>query len=344
MEECPLPGENKGKEVAPQRILVTGGAGYIGSHTCKQLHLAGFEPVTYDDLSRGHISLVRYGPFLQGRLHDRKALRAALNEVQPIACMHFAAFAYVAESVSNPELYYENNVAGSLALLQELVAANVKLLVFSSTCAVYGQADKVPIGEDEPKRPLSPYGRSKLIVEEMLADFDRAHALRSVSLRYFNACGADLDGEIGEIHDPEPHIVPRALMAATGTIPHFEVLGVDYPTLDGTAVRDYTHVIDLAQAHVAALHYLLNGGATDSMNLGIGRGYSVREVLDSVERVTGLKIPIKIGPRREGDPAEVTANPTKARRILGFEPKYTDLDVMVQTAWRWFRRHHDSRT
>lgn len=320
------------------RVFVTGGAGYVGSHACKQLARAGFEPVTYDDLSRGHASLARYGTLVEGRLHDRATLRAALDAARPVACLHFAAFAYVAESMADPGLYYDNNVAGSLVLLQELVAAGVTRLVFSSTCAIYGQADTVPIGEDAPKRPLSPYGRSKLMVEEMLADFDRAYGLRSFSLRYFNACGADPDGEVGEIHDPEPHIVPRALMAAAGVIPRFEVLGTDYDTPDGTAVRDYTHVADLAQAHVAALDRLLAGAATDAMNLGIGRGYSVREVLDTVERVSGRTVPVTFGPRRAGDPAEVVADPSKARRLLGFEPRYPTLDAMVETAWRWFDR------
>lgn len=321
------------------RVFVTGGAGYVGSHACKQLAQAGFEPVTYDDLSRGHASLVRYGPLVRGRLHDRLALRAALDAARPVACLHFAAFAYVAESMADPAMYYDNNVTGSLSLLQELVTAGVTRVVFSSTCAIYGQADTVPIGEDTPKRPLSPYGRSKLMVEEMLADFDRAHGVRSVSLRYFNACGADPDGEVGEIHDPEPHIVPRALMAAAGVIPRFEVLGTDYATPDGTAVRDYTHVTDLAQAHVAALDYLLAGGATDAMNLGIGRGYSVREVLDAVERISGRSIPVTFGPRRAGDPAEVIADPGKARQILGFEPQYPALDMIIETACRWFQQH-----
>ena len=321
------------------RVFVTGGAGYVGSHACKLLAQAGFEPVTYDDLSRGHASLVRYGPLVRGRIHDRAALRAALNASRPVACLHFAAFAYVAESMVEPAMSYDNNVAGSLALLQELVAANITRLVFSSTCAVYGQAGAVPIGENAPKSPLSPYGRSKLMVEEMLADFDRAHGTRSVSLRYFNACGADPEGEIGEIHDPEPHIIPRALMAAAGVIPHFEVLGADYPTPDGTAVRDYTHVADLAQAHVAALDYLLADGATDAVNLGIGRGYSVREVLEAAGRVSGRAIPTAFGLRRAGDPAEVIANPGKAQQVLGFTPQYAELDVMVETAWRWFHRH-----
>ncbi len=320
------------------RVLVTGGAGYVGSHTCKLLTQAGFEPVAYDDLSRGHASLVRYGPLIQGRIHDRSALRSAFDAVRPAACLHFAAFAYVAELMSEPAKYYDNNVVGSLALLQELVDAGVMYVVFSSTCAVYGQADTLPIGEDTLKRPMSPYGRSKLIVEEMLADFDRAYGIRSVSLRYFNACGADPDGEVGELHDPEPHIIPRALMSAAGVVPHFDVLGNDYATPDGTAVRDYTHVTDLAEAHVAALNYLMAGGTTDAMNLGIGRGYSVREVLDAVERVSGRSVPVVFRPRRAGDPADVIADPRKSQRVLGFQPQFANLDMMVDTAWRWFQK------
>ncbi len=237
--------------------------------------------------------------------------------------------------MADPGLYYANNVVGSLALMEALVTAGVTKIVFSSTCAVYGSAEAVPIAESARKQPLSPYGRSKLMVEDMLADFDRAHGLRSVSLRYFNACGADPEGEVGEWHDPEPHIIPRALMTAAGLIPHFEVLGTDYPTRDGTAVRDYTHVSDLAQAHVAALQHLQAGGCSDAMNLGIGMGYSVREVLETVARVTGQTVETVVGPRRDGDPAEVVADAAKAKRTLRFEPKLPELDNMVETAWRW---------
>jgi UDP-arabinose 4-epimerase len=302
------------------------------------LSKAGYEPVSYDDLSRGDPSLVRFGPLIQGRLQDRSALRDAIASVRPVACLHFAAFAYVGESIAYPGLYYGNNVVGSLALMEALVTAGVTKIVFSSTCAVYGSAETVPIAESARKRPLSPYGRSKLMVEDMLADFDRAHGLRSVSLRYFNACGADPEGEVGEWHDPEPHIIPRALMTAAGLIPHFEVLGTDYPTRDGTAVRDYTHVSDLAQAHVAALQHLQAGGCSDAMNLGIGMGYSVREVLETVARVTGQTVETVVGPRRDGDPAEVVADAAKAKRTLRFEPKLPELDHMVETAWRWHSR------
>jgi UDP-arabinose 4-epimerase len=317
------------------RILVTGGAGYVGSHACKLLARAGFEPVTYDNLSRGHSSLVRFGPLIRGDIRNRAKLRDALEQVRPAACLHFAALAYVGESIAAPELYYDNNVHGTLCLLQELRAADIGRLVFSSTCAVYGQCETLPIDETAPKRPLSPYGRSKLVVEDMLADFEAAHGLRSLSLRYFNACGADPDGEIGELHDPEPHIIPRTFMAATGVIPWFEVFGDDYPTPDGTAVRDYTHVMDLAAAHVAAVTHLLDGGGSDAMNLGIGRGYSVRQILGVSERVTGRAIPVMICPRRPGDPAKVVADAGKALRVLGFQPRHVELDEIVGTAWQW---------
>ncbi len=318
------------------RVLVTGGAGFVGSHACKLLAHAGYDPISYDNMSRGHARLVRFGDLIQGDLHDRQALQAAIETVKPIACLHFAAYAYVAESMRDCALYYRNNVGGTLALLEALTAAGVPRIVFSSTCAVYGDVETLPISESAPKRPLSPYGRGKLAVEGMLQDFEQSYGLRSVSLRYFNAAGADPEGELGEWHDPEPHVIPRALMAAAGVIPSFDVLGQDYPTFDGTAVRDYTHVTDLAAAHVAALEYLLAGGKSEVFNLGVGRGYSVLEILKSVERVTGRPVPIVAAARRAGDPSEVIANPARARDLLGFQANYPDLDDMIATAWRWF--------
>ncbi len=228
------------------------------------------------------------------------------------------------------------NVAGSLTLLEALNATNVTNVVFSSTCAVYGDVQSIPIREEADKHPLSPYGRTKLVVEHMLEDFRQAHGMRYVVLRYFNAAGADPDGELGEVHDPEPHVIPRALMAAAGVIRTFDILGNDYPTADGTAVRDYTHVADLADAHVGALHHLLNGGESDAFNLGVGRGYSVLEIIRSVERLTGRHLQTAFAPRRPGDPAEVVADPSRAKRVLRFEPAYPELDDMVRTAWRWF--------
>jgi UDP-arabinose 4-epimerase len=319
------------------RVLVVGGGGYIGSHAAKALVRAEFEPVVYDNFSRGHRSLARFGPVYEGDIHDRHRLDEVLRETRPVGCLHFAAFAYVAESIASPELYYRNNVAGSLTLFEALLAAGVKAVVFSSSCATYGQTEIMPITEQTPQRPISPYGRSKLMVEQMLRDMDTAHGLRSVSLRYFNACGADPDGEIGEMHNPEPHIIPRAIMAAVGEQEHFAVNGVDYATPDGTAVRDYTHVTDLADAHISALHHLLGGGITEALNLGIGRGYSVMEVLRSVEHGTGRPIDVRTAARREGDPASVVADASRAREVLGFNPRFVALDDMVRTAWSWFR-------
>ncbi|HTB45473.1 MAG TPA: UDP-glucose 4-epimerase GalE [Acetobacteraceae bacterium] len=319
------------------RVLVVGGGGYIGSHAAKALVRAGFEPVVYDNFSRGHRSLARFGPVYEGDIHDRRHLDEVLRETRPVGCLHFAAYAYVAESIASPELYYRNNVAGSLTLFDALLAAGVAAVVFSSSCATYGQTEVMPITEQTPQRPISPYGRSKLMVEQMLRDMDAAHGLRSVSLRYFNACGADPDGEVGEMHNPEPHIIPRAIMAAVREQAHFAVNGVDYPTPDGTAVRDYTHVTDLADAHISALHHLLGGGGTEALNLGIGRGYSVMEVLRSVEHVTGRLIDVRTAARREGDPASVVADASRAREVLGFNPRFVALDDMVRTAWSWFR-------
>ncbi|HVC60146.1 MAG TPA: UDP-glucose 4-epimerase GalE [Acetobacteraceae bacterium] len=320
-----------------RRVLVVGGGGYIGSHAAKALLRARFEPVVFDNFSRGHRRLARFGPVFEGDIHDRIRLDAVLRDTRPVGCLHFAAYAYVAESVESPELYYRNNVVGSLSLFDALLAAGVKAVVFSSSCAVYGQTDAAAITEATPQRPISPYGRSKLMVEQMLRDLHAAHGLRSVCLRYFNAAGADPDGEIGEMHNPEPHIIPRAIMAAVGAQEQFVVNGVDYPTPDGTAVRDYTHVTDLADAHVSALHRLCAGGGAEAFNLGIGRGYSVMEVLRSVERVTGGSIKRQAAPRREGDPATVVADPSLARSVLGFNPRFVALDDMVRTAWSWFR-------
>jgi UDP-glucose-4-epimerase GalE len=324
------------RENMGDRVLITGGGGFIGSHAAKALLAAGFEPIVFDNFCRGHRSLVRFGPLIEDDILDRPAVERAIEQTRPIACIHFAAFAYVAESVEHPDLYYWNNVAGSLSLIRALIGRGVDKIVFSSTCAIYGEPQRLPIGEETAKLPISPYGRSKLVVEQMLSDFDAAHGLKSVSLRYFNAAGADPAGLIGEMHDPEPHIIPRTLMSAAGHIPNIQINGTDYPTRDGTAIRDYTHVADLADAHVLALRYLLDGGQTDAFNLGTGYGYSVRDIVDSAGRITGRTIPVVMGPRRAGDPAEVVADPAKARRILAFSPRYTELDQMMGHAWRWF--------
>ena len=320
------------------RVLVTGGAGYIGSHAAKALYKNGFEPVVFDNLSRGHRELVRFGPFIQGDIRDHAALRDAVSRWQPIACVHFAALAYVAELMTDPALYYRNNVVGSLNLFETLVSCGVSQVVFSSTCAIYGQCDVLPVTESTDKQPMSPYGRSKLMVENILEDLSVACGVRSVSLRYFNAAGADPEGEIGELHDPEPHIIPRALMAATGELPLFEIFGLDYPTADGTAVRDYIHVSDIAHAHVLAIRYLLEGGDTVALNLGLGRGYSVLQLINAVEEVTGLRVAVRNGARRVGDPAEVFADPSKAQAVLDFRPRYNSIEQIISSAWKWHKK------
>ena len=320
-------------------VLVTGGAGYIGAHACKALAKAGYLPVAYDNLVYGHEQAVQWGPLERGDLADVARLEAVLSQHRPIAVMHFAAFAYVGESVSDPGKYYRNNVCGTLSLLEAMVAHRINKLVFSSTCATYGEPATVPITEDEPQRPINPYGRSKLMVEQILADFARAHELKSTMLRYFNAAGASSDGEIGECHDPETHLIPLALDAASGRGPALTVFGNDYPTPDGTCVRDYIHVEDLADAHVRALDLIGCHGSSRAYNLGTGFGVSVREILECVERVTGRSVPHEVGPRRAGDPPILVSDVTRARDELGWIAKRSDADSIVRTAWAW----HESR-
>jgi UDP-arabinose 4-epimerase len=319
-------------------ILVTGGAGYVGSHACKALAAAGYTPVAYDNLGRGHRELVRWGPLEVGDLADRARLDEVFARHRPEAVMHFAAFAYVGESVQDPALYYRNNVGGTLELVEATRRAGVDSFVFSSTCSTYGVPERMPIDEDTPQRPINPYGATKLAIERMLADYGAAYGLRSASLRYFNAAGCDPDGETGELHEPETHIIPRVLMAATGAIEQVEVFGTDYPTPDGTCLRDYIHVADLARGHLQALDYLKRGGATIAVNLGTGRGFSVREVIAAAEHVTGRRIPVREAPRRPGDPPVLVADPARARARLGFAPRYTELAPIVATAWRWHTR------
>jgi len=319
-------------------ILVTGGAGYVGSHACKALAAAGYTPVVYGNHGRGHRELVRWGPLEVGDLAHRARLDEVLARHRPEAVMHFAAFAYVGESVQDPALYYRNNVGGTLELVEAMRRAGIKALVFSSTCSTYGVPERMPITEDTPQRPINPYGATKLAIERMLADYDAAYGLRSASLRYFNAAGCDPDGEAGEVHDPETHLIPRVLMAATGELPHVDIFGTDYPTPDGTCLRDYVHVADLAQGHVQALDYLKRGGATLAVNLGTGRGFSVREVIAAASEVTGRRIPVHEAPRRPGDPPVLVADASRARSLLGFQPRYTELAPIVATAWRWHSR------
>ena len=316
-------------------ILVTGGAGYIGSHAAKALARAGYEPVTYDNLGRGHRQAVRWGPLVEGDLADRARLVEAMRRHKVAAVMHFAAFAYVGESVNEPELYFRNNVANSLTLLEAMGEAGVRLMVFSSTCATYGLPEKMPIAENAPQRPVNPYGESKLMIERMLHWLGPARGLRHVALRYFNAAGADSEGEIGEDHDPETHLVPLVLLTALGRRPAIDIFGTDYPTPDGTAIRDYIHVQDLADAHVLALGHLLRGGESLALNLGTGAGHSVRAVIETAERVTGRTIARREAARRPGDPPMLVADARKARAVLGWTPKLSGLDDIIASAWAW---------
>ncbi len=319
-------------------ILVTGGAGYIGSHTVLELLHSGYEVVVVDDLSAGHRELVLTDNFVQADIRDRAALSAAFQQYPIEAVLHFAALTSVPESVADPGRYYDVNLGGTLVLLEVMRAFGVTRLVFSSSAAIYGDPQRLPIPEDHPIRPKSPYGRSKAVCEEILADYARAYGFSYVSLRYFNAAGSDPEGKIGEWHEPECHLIPIVLEAASGKRPYVEIFGTDYETPDGTGVRDYIHVVDLAQAHVLALEHLAAGGESGAYNLGIGRGYSVREVIEVCRKVTGRKIPVREGPRRPGDPAILVADARRAQRELHWQPRYTNLESMVETAWAWMRR------
>jgi UDP-arabinose 4-epimerase len=317
------------------RVLVTGGAGYIGSHTAKALAAAGHLPVVLDTLERGHREAVRWGPLVEANLGDRAALDAALREHRVEAVIHFAAYAYVGESMAHPDRYFRNNVSGTLSLLEAMRARGIGPLVFSSSCATYGHPTSVPIAEDQPQVPVNPYGESKLIAERMIAWYARAYELTATALRYFNAAGADPDGQLGERHDPETHLIPLAIAAALGRIPHLEIYGADYATPDGTAVRDYVHVADLADAHVRALDRPAPDGAMRVYNIGAGQGTSVREVVAAVERVGGRKVPLVEAARRPGDPPVLLAEVGKAERELGWRPRRSGLDHIIQSAWTW---------
>jgi UDP-glucose-4-epimerase GalE len=319
-------------------VLVTGGAGYIGSHATKALHHAGFGVVVYDNLVAGHRAAVKYGELIEGDICDVDALRAALRRHDVVGVMHFAAFLDVGESVRDPVRYYRNNVVGALSVLEAMAAESVKHIVFSSTCATYGEPIETPITERHPQKPINSYGETKLAVERALPHFERAYGISWVALRYFNASGADPDGEIGEDHSPEIHVIPRAIEAATGG-PGLTVFGDDYPTPDGTCLRDYVHVSDLATAHVLALEAIAEVGKSGAYNLGTGHPHSVREVIDTVQRVTGRQVPWTLGPRRPGDPAVLYAAPNKAQSELRWTPRYADLETIVRTAWDWHRTH-----
>ena len=317
-------------------VLVIGGAGYIGSHTARALKRAGHEVVIFDNLSAGYESLAAGFELIKGDVLDHDALAKVMPRAQAI--MHFAAFAYVGESVTNPKKYFHNNVEGGLALLNTALEFGVKKIVFSSTCAVYGEVHEVPIAENIPRQPVNPYGVSKMFLEYALEGYSRAYGLRYASLRYFNAAGADESGEIGELHDPETHLIPLALRAAAGTGPELQIFGSDYPTPDGTCIRDYVHVNDLADAHVKALDYLAAGKESFAANVGTGRGNSIKEVLAAVEQATGKRVPHKMGPRRPGDPPALVANPAKAQALLQWKATRS-LNDIVATAWKWMQRN-----
>ncbi|MEM1094415.1 MAG: UDP-glucose 4-epimerase GalE [Bacteroidota bacterium] len=321
-----------------KRILVTGGAGYIGSHTAKCLPQAGYTPIVYDNLSNGHRWAVRFGPFVEGDLADRDLLLDTLRAHEIDAVVHFAASAYVGESVRDPLKYFRNNTANTVTLLDAMREAEVQHIVFSSTCATYGVPETVPINEREAQEPINPYGESKLFVERVLRWAGEAHGLRWAALRYFNAAGADPDGEIGEVHDPETHLIPLAIQAGLGQRPPLKVFGTDYPTPDGTAVRDYIHVMDLGAAHIRALEYLAEGGDSVALNLGTGHGHSVRQVLDAVGDALGHPVPADDAPRRAGDPPALIADASLAHKVLQWQPKHSSLDTIVSTAVAWHKR------
>jgi UDP-arabinose 4-epimerase len=322
-------------------ILVTGGAGYIGAHCCKVLARAGFTPVTLDNLVHGHAESVRWGPLVIGDVADRALLDKLFGSQRIEAVIHFAAFAHVGQSVVDPGAYYRNNVAAMLTLLEAMRDHHVPILVFSSSCATYGLANALPISEGHRQEPINPYGASKLMGERMAADFSSAHRLRTVSLRYFNAAGADPDGDIGEWHEPETHLIPLALRATEGRSP-LAIFGNDYPTPDGTCVRDYVHVTDLAEAHVAALRQLRAGQALPpALNLGTGAGYSVQQIIAEVERVTGKCVSRTVAARRQGDPPVLVADASVAKAALGWTPRFGDLDQIVASAWHWHCRQRE---
>ncbi|MGO7332844.1 UDP-glucose 4-epimerase GalE [Rhizobium leguminosarum] len=320
--------------MAGETVLVVGGAGYIGSHTCLDLANKGYTPVVFDNFSNGHREFVRWGPAEEGDIRDRARLDAVLAKHKPAAILHFAALIEVGESVKDPVSFYENNVIGTLTLLSAAQAAGINAFVFSSTCATYGLPQSVPLDETHRQVPINPYGRTKYIVEQALADYDQYRSLRSVVLRYFNAAGADFEGRIGEWHQPETHAIPLAIDAALGRRQGFKVFGSDYETRDGTCVRDYIHVLDLADAHVRAVEYLLKGGDSVALNLGTGTGTTVKELLGAIEDVSNRPFPVEYIGRREGDSHTLVANNDKARDVLGWVPQY-DLSEIIRSAWDW---------
>lgn len=322
-----------------KNILIVGGAGYIGSYMCKYLAKNGYHPIVLDNLVYGHRLAVKWGPFIEGSMADAKLLDRIFTEYPVAAVMHFAAFCYVGESVEDPGKYYQNNVAATITLLEAMLENNIHHFIFSSSCAVYGEPVEIPITEQHPYNPINPYGRSKLMVEKILEDFRAAYGLEYVALRYFNAAGADPEGEIGEEHDPETHLIPLVLKTALGQRETINIFGNDYATKDGTCIRDYIHIDDLAQAHLLALDRLLNGLPGGKYNLGNGNGYSVKEVIAVARDITSKQIPAKIVERRPGDPAVLIGSSEKAFKELGWKPQFADLNAIVATAWQWHKTH-----
>jgi len=318
-----------------KHILVTGGAGYIGSHTCKALARADYLPVVYDNLVYGHEWAVKWGPLEKGDIADRARLDEVIIKYRPVAIIHFAAYTYVEESVTDPGKYYRNNVIGSLTILEAMRDHGIDKIIFSSTCATYGMPKSIPIRENHPQSPINPYGASKLMIERMLKDFEIAHDIRSIALRYFNAAGADPDSEIGEDHNPETHLIPLVLDTAAGKLPEITVFGNNYDTPDGTCIRDYIHVADLAEAHLLSLKALEQGMPSAAYNLGNGQGFSVKDVIDKASMVTDRKIKTIIGQRRAGDPARLVGDSRKISKELGWKPQYNNLEAIIETAWRW---------
>ncbi|WP_456392935.1 UDP-glucose 4-epimerase GalE [Persephonella sp.] len=318
-----------------KRLLITGGAGYIGSHTVKLLGEKGYRLLTLDNLSTGHREAVLYGEFIKLDLSERDELRKIIREFRPDAVIHFAASIEVEESVRNPEKYYRNNTFNSLNLIETMVEEGINRLVFSSTAAVYGIPDKIPVDENQPFKPINPYGRSKAFVEEILKDVSSAKGLRYVSLRYFNVAGADPDGKLGQSYKNPTHLITRALKTALGEYDDLYIYGTDYPTPDGTCIRDFIHVTDLASAHIDAIEYLFEGGDSDAFNCGYGHGYSVREVVDMVKKVTGVDFPVIEADRRPGDPPQLVADSRKIKKVLGWKPQYDNLEFIIKTAWNW---------
>ena len=319
-------------------ILIVGGAGYIGSHLNKEINKKGIETVIFDNLSYGHRDFVKWGTFEKGDLGNIEDIRAVFKKYPIEAVMHFAAFTYVGESVEDPQKYYQNNVKNTLNLLQVMLEENVKYFVFSSTCATYGNPVEIPITENHPQDPINPYGKGKLMVETVLKDYSDAYGLKYASLRYFNAAGADPEGEVGELHDPETHLIPLILDVAAGRREDIKIFGTDYDTPDGTCIRDYIHVTDLAEAHILALEYLQNGGESDFFNLGNGNGFSVKEVIETAEEITGKNIKAVEAERRAGDPPILVGSSTKAKETLNWNPKYDELSKIIETAWNWHQK------